>query len=239
MKKFIIIASTLSSLAGIGAGLLAAVQAQKPNIKETIVRIIAIKDAQNKYIADIIDNSILATPEGKNNAFTLANGSIQTRNVIESYYKATWKEHDAHEKTITQNAKDLKTKNKIIKAATGLTTEQIAQQGHKNGPTIAGLNVSLKIMLRLLSIEGLATILISFPYLLFIDLGLPAITIKPILRGVSLTSGFTKKTLYNNKKYNALKPLFDLINARLVNDWKTWNLNADTQKKWLGKAIWN
>ncbi len=236
MKK-IILATAVIALAGAGISLMAATQAKNPTIKEPIVQVISIKNALNRYITDIIKNNILNTPETQANAFTMEHGPLQTKNVIESYYKAAWKEHDAHEKLILKDGMRLTTNQKIIQAATGLTLEQIEKQTQKNRPTAINLNLSLNFVLKVMSIQGLAAILLGIPYLMFINLGIPAITMKPILIAAEWTSGFTKKAIYNSQKYTALRPLFDRINKRIINDWKIWNVDTDIQTKWIGKTI--
>lgn len=225
--KRIILATIVIALTGAGIGLIAATQTKEPSIKETVTRVINIKKAQNRYIMDILDKNILNTPASRTNPFTSANGELQTTNVILAYYDAAWKQHDSHQKLLLAMANQLKTTHKLITAATGLTPEQLDERIKKDKPFAASLDESLSALLKVFSIQGLAALFISIPYPIFMKLGIPAITIKPILLGTNWTSELTKKALYNNKKYKDLKPLFDLIDKRVIDDWKTWTLDHE------------
>lgn len=237
MKKTFLIASFLA-MAGITLGIMAATQPQKATIKNTIARILGLRTAYNSYVADLIAHNILSSPAAQSNPFTIAHEASQTKSVVTSYYKAAWNTYDAKQKL------NLRPKNQetaaitLVTATTGLTEERVNALMQHSASMVRDLTSSLKMLLKDLSIEGLAAILSSTPYLFFVELGIPPLALAPIILGTQWTANFTKKVLYNNKNYKDLRPLFDLCDQRIANDWKVWNTDADVQKKWLGHALW-
>lgn len=175
----------------------------------TIAYSTALKIKHDQFIAHLMSNDILSTPQAHDNDFTRTHGAQQLKAVILEYYNAAWKKHDAEHK--------LACKGFLMKPS------------HNQSPFIKDINASFGSMIRHMAIEQVASVLEQVPYQEFNQLTIPYAAISPIITGTLRTSQFMRRTLYKNKLYVGLKPIFDACDQRIEQDWKHWNQKIHAQ----------
>jgi hypothetical protein len=227
----LVFGSTIIALGMLAAG------AQKKALHDVIQHIITAKNANYNYRANIVSHRVLPSCDYKNTKFLELQGFQQITNVITAYYSAAWNTYDSQQKLKLRALIKGMSLDTLTTSATGLTQQQIQSLIQQQQSLLPDLPSALPVLFKTLGIESLAHLLISIPYLLLTALTIPQAKITTILLALNKNARFTKDSLYRNKQYKSLKPLFDACDRRIARDWRRWNTDITTQKEWFNRVI--